>query len=734
MQIFTLLFLLGICSVQLFSHILNLIYCTLIIFPLILWYFLPRPYCKIGQLSFAFMFGFVWMICQSYWQLSLHLPYDNSPVMKIVGTVSSVPEHQPHKIIFNFATTQINQTFYSKWHPYALRMTWYGNQPEHVRVGDKWQLWVRINPSRSYDNPGSFDYQKWLFAHHLYASGTVQNHDNNLLLRVNRWSQPVERCRQYLAEKLQCGLFGLPLAGMIIALCVGIRDLITQQQWQVLRNTGTNHLMAIAGLHISCIASMTYFLIYFIWRRMVRLTLYFPAQQVAALFSLMSAIIYSALAGFALPTQRAFIMLSIFQWAILLRRHISAWDAYYFALLIILIINPFDTLSASFWLSFSIVALIIYGNSYRLKMQGFWWHWGRTQWVISLGIMPLSLLFFQQVSLISFIANSVAIPVVGFIILPLCFVGSLLLVPVPYMGKLLIIFAERILSYLWIILQKMSSITMMQWYSTINHPLIMFSTIISVILLLAPRGWPARWLGLFWVLPLLFQHISAPLIGYIDVTLLDAGKNEIAVIRTTNHTVLYEVLEGNNKNNMFNQQIVYPYLIQKGIKKIDQVFSNAQQSGVTNSEISIGGYRLLSCDNNTSWTWDNIDWQLAKNNDACLLNISYHNLNITLLSASSPEYMKNLVQNKNINLNDTIVIMPYEKFNMDRIFTNNQQLKFILGSYHSRMHANQLAGDNVYSTQQCGTIHFIVNDKGVINRIDCYKIDYHFIWQDMSLH
>lgn len=730
MQIFTFLFLLGICSVQLFSHLPNLINCTSVIFPLILWYFLPRPYCKIGQFSFAFMFGFTWMICQSSWQLSLQLPHNNSPMMKIIGTVSSVPEHQPHKILFNFATAQINQTLYSKWHPYTLRIKWYGNQPEHVRVGDKWQLWVRINQSHSYANPSGFDYKKWLFTNHIYAISTVQNHDNNLLLRVNRWAQPIERCRQLLAEKLQWDLYGLPLAGMIIALCVGTRDQITQQQWQVLRNTGTNHLMAIAGLHISCIASMTYFLINFIWRRISRLTLHFPVQQVAALFSLMSAIIYSALAGFALPTQRAVLMLSIFQLSILLRRHISAWNAYYFALLIILIIDPFDTLSASFWLSFGIVALIIYGNSYRLKMQGIWWHWGRTQWVISLGIMPLSLFFFQQVSLVSFIANSVAIPVVGFVILPLCFIGSLLLVPVPYIGKLLIIFAEHLLSYLWIVLQRMSSIPMMQWYSNINHPSLMFCTLISVVLLLAPHGWPARWLGIFWALPLLFQHVSAPFIGQIDVALLDAGKNEIAVVRTTHHTVLYEVLEGNNKNNI-NQQVVYPYLMQKGIKRVDQFYSNIAQDIPKHAVISIDNFNIISCPNDKLWRWDNVTWYFQKvslnNFDMCALNISNNNSSVILLNHFTSDIQQSLLQEKQGKVSKTIVIVPYEK-NVVNAVINNESLIFMLGSYNIRKSTN-LVNQYLYSTQKCGVISFIINNDGLKNKIVCNKIENNYFWE-----
>ncbi len=739
MQIFTLLFLLGICSVQLFSHLPSLIFLTILIMPIMVWCYLPTPYRKIGQYLSAFLLGFCWMICQAHWLLSLQLPQTNDPIFKMIGTVISIPEQHNHAIMFNFAVTQIEQTTYLKWHPYKFRITWYGQQPEHLRVGDKWQLTIRLNKPHVFTNPAGFDYQKWLFESHLNAIGTVQNSGQNLLLRINRYSYPIDRFRQLINEKLQVSLYGLPLAGMIIALCIGIRDHITQQQWQALRNTGTNHLMAIAGLHISCIASMTYFLVNFCWRRFAFLITLFPVQQAASLISLIAAIIYSALAGFSLPTQRAVIMLSVFLLSTLLRRHISAWNAYYLALFIILFIDPFDTLSASFWLSFGTVALIIYGNSARLKMQGIWWHWGRTQWVIGLGIMPLSLLFFQQVSLISFITNSIAIPAVGFIILPLCFTGSLLIIFAPYIGKLFIVLAEHLLNYLWIILEKLSSITIMQWYAGINQQWLIFSMIMCVTLLLAPRGWPARWLGVFWAAPLIFYKISMPLMGQIDVTLLDAAKNEIAIIKTAQHILLYEVLEDNNKNNIIAQQIIKSYLLQNGIKKVDQIYTNVPQIYAKNSTVSVENLNILSCVNDKRWRWDNVDWHLQSlspnNSDVCVLNISNNNSHLILLNHLTSDIQQDLQKLKQANFDKTIVIIPHEKNNLPNVNNtqiNNEQLIFILGSYNTRKSADQLLQFESYSTQKCGTIHFVVATDGSLDKIDCYKVDDHYFWQEMN--
>jgi competence protein ComEC len=104
---------------------------------------------------------------------------------------------------------------------------------------------------------------------------------------------------------------------------------------------------------------------------------------------LLMALIYSALAGFSIPTQRACLMLTFFLLALLMRRKIGAWYAWSCALLCVLLLNPLTVLTESFCLSFGSVALIIYGVSGRLSPKGLWWQWGRIQWVIALGLIPL---------------------------------------------------------------------------------------------------------------------------------------------------------------------------------------------------------------------------------------------------------------------------------------------------------------------------------------------------------
>src|SRR5262249_23019853 len=151
----------------------------------------------------------------------------------------------------------------------------------------------------------------------------------------------------------------------------------------------------------------------------------------------------------------------------LFQRKIASFHAWSVALLCILLLNPMDVLSDSFWLSFASVALIIYGVSHRLAPQGLWWKWGRIQWVIALGLIPLSIALFQQCSFISFVANSIAIPWVGFIVVPLTLSGCFVLIFSAHWGGILLSLADKILAVLWKILTYLAQLHGAVWYQVV---------------------------------------------------------------------------------------------------------------------------------------------------------------------------------------------------------------------------------------------------------------------------
>jgi competence protein ComEC len=347
---------------------------------------------------------------------------------------------------------------------YGLVKLMWNNKDLKLHVGDQWQLSVRLKKPYGTLNPGGFDYEAFAFQAGITGNGYVVTKLKNTLLSSHWYHYSIDRIRQYLKEKIAVNLPQSHTSQWIAALTIGERNDIDAADWQVLRNTGTNHLMAIAGLHIGFMAFLAHFIIESLWRRIPRLALRVPAQHAGAVAALLMALTYSAMAGFSIPTQRACLMLFIFLFALLLRRQLAAWQAWSGALLCVLLFNPLSVLTESFWLSFGSVAFIIYGVSGRLSPTGLWWKWGRIQWVIAVGLVPLSIWLFQQCSLISFIANSVAIPWVGFIVVPLSFLGTFVLLFSAKLGGLILSLADKILSVLWIALDWFAHLPGVVWY------------------------------------------------------------------------------------------------------------------------------------------------------------------------------------------------------------------------------------------------------------------------------
>lgn len=405
-----------------------------------------------------------------------------------IGVIKTIPEQHYHALQFIFVPINEHKLIW---------LSWYYPPPVHLHVGDIWQLTIHTKITN----------KNWLLAERINGTGTIINKISNQIIGSHAFRFPISHLRETIYQKLINTLLDNTYVGFICALTVGIRDRITEIQWQDLRGTGTNHLMAIAGLHIGFIASMIYSLINYVWRCFPNLMLKLPAQEAAMIGALIAAIFYSALAGFALPTQRAIIMFSTFLLTTLWRKHITVWTTWRIALVIILMLEPLAILTPSFWLSFGAVALIIYGHSARIHPKGLWWRWAQAQWVIAIGLIPLSLLFFGQVSLISFIANLIAIPFIGFVILPLCLLAALC--SICYLNNTAMFLwkkAEYLLSLFWPVMHYLANLPHMQWLLTITKSWQLFFVCIAILLLVAPKGWPARWLGLYWLLPLLFRH------------------------------------------------------------------------------------------------------------------------------------------------------------------------------------------------------------------------------------
>jgi len=143
------------------------------------------------------------------------------------------------------------------------------------------------------------------------------------------------------------------------------------------------------------------------------------AHKAAVLAGWLAALVYALLAGFEVPAQRTLYMLSVVALTLCSGRHLGASRTLLLALFTVLLADPWAVMATGFWLSFGAVAVLFFAGTGRLgeTRAERRWHaglkqWGATQWAVTLGSLPLLLLFFQQFSLVSPLANAVAIPLV----------------------------------------------------------------------------------------------------------------------------------------------------------------------------------------------------------------------------------------------------------------------------------------------------------------------------------
>ncbi|HEX2548756.1 MAG TPA: DNA internalization-related competence protein ComEC/Rec2, partial [Gammaproteobacteria bacterium] len=511
---------------------------------------------KIYYLTFFFLLGFSYTIFFIHLKTTWTLPHAlEGKATVIQGKIVSIPEVTPEATIFLF-----------QYHNALLRLHW--KTENTLKIGDEWQFPVRLKRIHGLQNPGGFDYDAWAFSEGIRATGYVTKGDAK---KISEQHFSIQFLRQKIYDQILKILPESPTSPWIIALALGERHHISAENWQILRNTGTNHLMAIAGLHVGFMSAFIYALIQFIWRRAGRLSLWIPSQLAGGFFAMCMVILYSALAGFSTPTERASLMFIICMSIVMLRRKINIWQIYNLALFFVLVLNPLKILSVSFWLSFLSVAFIIYGMKGRLNSKGLWWKHGRIQWLLAISLIPVSICLFQECSIISLIANSIAIPWMGFFILPFIFLGIFFLLFSTKMSFLFLMIADHSLQYLWHVLTYLSQISWGTWQHAFDYPVIFLLTFAGILILLLPSGCKERWFGVVWILPLFFYQPEKPKLGEFWFTLLDVGQGLSAVIETKSHVLIFDTGPKFSANYDMGESVVLPFLRTRHISKIDML-------------------------------------------------------------------------------------------------------------------------------------------------------------------
>jgi competence protein ComEC len=346
--------------------------------------------------------------------------------------------------------------------------------------------------------------------------------------------------------------------------------------------------ISISGLHITMIAGLFAMLASTLWRRSfftsAQLPLLLPAQKVAALTGAGVALLYVLLAGFGIPAQRTLYMLTVVALALWSGRIASVSHVLCAALGVVVLLDPWAVLWPGFWLSFGAVAIILFATVGRtgVPQAGFWnvlRLGAHTQYVVTLGLVPLTMLLFAQVSIASPIANAVAIPLVSFIVTPLALAGSML--PSP-LSDVLLGLAHMAVEALATFLAWIAASPLSVWSAPTPAPWVFCFALAGTLWMLAPRGWPRRWVGAVAWLPLLGSLPSRPDHGEIAVTAFDVGQGMALLIETGAHRLLYDAGPLYSPESNGGNRVIGPYLKARGIDNLDGMIithSDADHAG-----------------------------------------------------------------------------------------------------------------------------------------------------------
>lgn len=583
----------------------------------------------------ALLLGFAWAGGWAHWRLADALPaaWEGRDVM-VTGVVADLPQHFERGLRFTFEVEQAGGPV-----PKRIALSWYrhfdpaeeegdaedgGAYAQAPRAGERWQLTVRLKRPHGNLNPHGFDYEAWLFERGIRATGYVRKAESNgrVAAQAGGFDGTVERLREATRVRIQRALPEAPYAGVVAALAVGDQQAISPELWRLFAATGITHLMSISGLHVTMLGGLVAWLVSWLWRRSARLPLLWPAQKAAALAGFAGACAYALLAGFGVPAQRTLYMLGVVVVALLSGRAVAAETVLGAALLLVLLLDPWAVLSAGFWLSFGAVALLFYiGTGAR---QGHWLAaWLRAQWAMTLGLLPLLLALFQQFSLVSPFANALAIPIVSLLVTPLALLGCL-----PGFAWALEV-AHGLLVPLIDFLHWLTAWPGALWQQHAPPAWAVPLALLGALWLLLPRGFPARWLGGLWFLPLFFIPPERPAPGALALTVLDVGQGQAVHVQTASRDVMFDTGPDFGGTADAGSRILVPYLRAAGVSRLDRlVVSHADRDHAGGAESLLAavpvGETLTSAENSAllgrrdarrcvdgeSWDWDGVRFSL----------------------------------------------------------------------------------------------------------------------------
>lgn len=642
------------------------------------------PWGGLVVVVLAFALGFSWAHVRAQMRLAPTLPFawEGRDVV-VSGIVRGLPVAVAGiggpGLRFDFEVDAVETP--AAQVPRQVSLTWYTDQSglPDLRPGERWRWVVRLKRPHGGANPHGFDVERWLLEQGLRATGTVRPKAMAPgRLPVSAWDAQslVDRARDAIARHVRAALAGAPYAGVIVALVVGEQRGIANEDWTLFNRTGIGHLLSISGLHITMLAALAAALAARVWRwgarRHWRIARRYTRGQASAALGWWAAAVYTVLAGFAVPAQRTLWMLSVVALAMFVQRGARASFVLAGALGIVVLLDPWAVDAPGFWLSFGAVAALMYAGlgqarkeaasnagaeqavqsadretpvhsasggegtpgarSARVRLRA----WGeglrlaaRAQLAVTLALAPLTMFFFQQVSVVSPLANALAIPVVSFIVTPLALLGGM--VGTVFGIDWPLVWAHAVFAWLadplgWLGRWSWASV---EWPAPAGWTVAL--ALAGLAWLAAPRGVPGRWAGLGLMLPLALTAAPPPPAPTFRATVFDVGQGMAVLIETAGHRLLYDTGPRYNEEADAGNRVVLPHLRASGMTQLDAIVLSHRDldhagglrsllaerridrviSPLPDEDPLLAGVRMhQACAAGLEWAWDGVRFEV----------------------------------------------------------------------------------------------------------------------------
>ena len=557
--------------------------------------------------------------------------------IELVGVVVGLPHVGPQGAQFELSVESARLRGQTIQVPQLVRLSWVtgwdgesllASPPANIVAGDRWQVPARLKRPHGAFNPHGFDLELWMFERGLGASGSVRPGAQRLAVTQQN---PIDRLRQRTRDAVLRHVADAQAAGVLVALAVGDQAAIERDDWDLFRKTGVAHALSISGLHITMFAWLAAGAVRRVWRHSARASLALPAPDAARWGGLALAVFYALVSGWGVPAQRTVWMLASVALLQALGRRWPWPLVWLVAGCTVVLIDPWALMQPGFWLSFVAVGVLMAsepasGVPAPAARVGLWKHLRagfRTQWVASVALAPLSLIFFQQVSVIGLVANVLAIPWITLVVTPLALLG-LLWPPLWELGAFSVQVLVRLLAVL-------ASVPWVQWSAAATPAWAAAAGLLGGLLLVLPLPWRLRWLGLPLILPLLVPAGSAPREGEVELLAVDVGQGTSVLVRTRQHLLLYDAGPSYSPQSDAGSRSLLPLLRARGETAIDTlVLSHRDADHIGGAQSLLAGTTVRSslsslerghpllarlpshrtCVAGQQWVWDGVQFEV----------------------------------------------------------------------------------------------------------------------------